>query len=94
MAKRLIAVIDSGPADGPYQGRARVYRDTEWDEYRVRYYSGEAGLVHYMGEESDSFHSDQADAVGTAELVVKRIAGGDGRKENPQAAQTFGRKKP
>lgn len=97
MSKRLIAVVDSGAADGPYQARARVYRDTEWDEFRVRYYLGDGnGLVHYMGEDGDSFHSDQADATGTAERVVKALAAnGDGRRENPQpaAAQPFGRKK-
>lgn len=100
MAKRLVAVVDSGAADGPYQARARIYRDTEWDEFRVRYYHGDGnGLVHYMGEESDSFHSDQADAVGTAELVVKRLASDSsvGKKESPPAEpmkpQQYGRKK-
>lgn len=73
MAKRLLAVIDSTDADGPYKARARVYRDTEWEEWRVRYYHGDE-LLSYMGEESDSFHNDQADAMGTAELQVKALA--------------------
>lgn len=73
MTKRLIAVVDSSDADGPYKARARVYRDTEWDEWRVRYYHGDQ-LLSYMGEESDSFHGDQADAIGTAEQQVKSLA--------------------
>lgn len=85
MAKRLLAVIDSTDADGPYKARARVYRDTEWEEWRVRYYHGDE-LLSYMGEESDSFHNDQADAMGTAELQVKALAkrGNPGaREDNP-----------
>lgn len=82
MAKRLLAVIDSTEADGPYKARARVYRDTEWEEWRVRYYHGDE-LLSYMGEESDSFHNDQADAMGTAELQVKALA----KRENPSARE-------
>ena len=82
MAKRLLAVIDSTDADGPYKARARVYRDTEWEEWRVRYYHGDE-LLSYMGEESDSFHNDQADAMGTAELQVKALA----KRENPSTRE-------
>ena len=89
MAKRLLAVIDSTEADGPYKARARVYRDTEWEEWRVRYYHGDE-LLSYMGEESDSFHNDQADAMGTAETVVKALAkrGNPGaREDNPNVRE-------
>ena len=83
MAKRLMAVITSSGDDGPYRAQAKVYRDSEWDEWRVRYYHGDE-LLSYLGEESDSFHGDQADAMGTAEAQVKQLAkGAMGRKENP-----------
>lgn len=83
MAKRLMAVITSSGDDGPYRAQAKVYRDSEWDEWRVRYYHGDE-LLSYLGEESDSFHGDQADAMGTAEAQVKQLArGAVGRKENP-----------
>lgn len=73
MSKRLLAVIDSTDLDGPYKARARVYRDSEWDEFVVRYYHGDE-LLSYLGEESDSFHGDQADAMGTAEQQVRALA--------------------
>ena len=69
MAKRLMAVITSSGDDGPYRAQAKVYRDSEWDEWRVRYYHGDE-LLSYLGEESDSFHGDQADAMGTAEAGI------------------------
>lgn len=72
--KRLIAVINSTSADGPVYAQAKVYRDTEWNEFRVRYYQGEDGLVHYLGEASDSHHDDKDDAMRTAQTQVRRLA--------------------
>jgi len=69
MSKKLIAVVASDA--GPSGGRAKVYRDSEWNEYRVRYYVGE----RYLGESADSFHDDKDDAIGTAKLQVNMIGG-------------------
>ncbi len=69
MTKKLIAVVASDA--GPNGGRAKVYRDSEWNEYRVRYYIGEK----YLGEQADSFHDQRDDAISTAKQEVNRIGG-------------------
>lgn len=88
MTKRLMAVVTSSESDGPYRAQAKVYRDSEWDEWRVRYYHGDE-FLSYLGEESDSFHGDQADAMGTAEVQVKQLAKSamGGRRDNPDAGE-------
>lgn len=85
MTKRLMAIVESSSDDGPYRARAKVYRDTEWNEWRVRYYHGEE-LLSYLGAEADSFHDDQADAMGTAEMQVRQLAKQEvpgARRDNP-----------
>jgi hypothetical protein len=67
--KRLVAVIASDA--GPAGGRAKVYKDTDWNEYRVRYFVG----TQYVGEKADSFHDDMEDAIGTAKQEVNRLGG-------------------
>jgi len=48
---------------------AKVYKDREWGEYRVRHYKDGA----HMGEDSDSHHDDLKDAQGSAEHAVKHM---------------------
>lgn len=85
MTKRLMAVVTSSDSDGPYRAQAKVYRDSEWNEWVVRYYHGDEYLTYCGG--ADSHHDDQADAMGTAEFQVKGMAKqavpGVGRKDNP-----------
>jgi hypothetical protein len=44
---------------------AKVYRNSEWDEYQVKYYRN--GIYQ---SEADSFTDDKDDAVGTAEHFI------------------------
>lgn len=44
---------------------ARVYRDSEWDEYVVKYYVGQAHVL-----KADYHTNDKADAIGSAKLFV------------------------
>lgn len=53
---------------------AKVYRDNDWQEYRVKFYRD--GV--YEGEASDHHTDDKGDAVATAQLWVKRPRIGNG----------------
>lgn len=55
-------------------GMARVYRDNDWQEYRVKFYRD--GV--YEGAESDHHTDDKGDAIATAQLWVKRPRIGNG----------------
>jgi hypothetical protein len=44
---------------------AKVYRDAEWNEYRVRFYFD--GLLN---EDADYFTSDKQDAIGSADYFA------------------------
>jgi hypothetical protein len=48
---------------------AVVYRDAEYDEFRVKFYK--AGK--YIGDKADYHTDDKADAVGTAKAELKRM---------------------
>jgi hypothetical protein len=56
MARRIIAVIEQ---DGRI---AKVYRDTDWNEYRVRF--------SWLTPAADYFTSERDDAIGTARAVL------------------------
>lgn len=55
-----------GSAVGQY--RARVYRDTEWDEFRVRFYCHAQHL-----EDADYHTDDKRDAMNTAVAELERM---------------------
>lgn len=58
MSLRLVNRI----ANGHTQKAAKVYRDVEWQEYRVKFYR------NGMYQEGADYHTDDKDdAVGTAE---------------------------
>jgi hypothetical protein len=46
---------------------AKVYKDREWGEYRVRHYRD----GKHIGEDSDSHHDDLKDAQGSAEANIE-----------------------
>lgn len=47
--------------------QARIYRDAEWNEFRVKYdHQGK-----HLGEEADSFADSRQDAEGTAIKELK-----------------------
>ena len=46
---------------------AKVYKDTDWGEYRVRHYQD----GKHMGEDTDSHHDDLHDAQSSAEHAIK-----------------------
>lgn len=48
---------------------AKIYRDVEWEEYRVRFYVD----GKYEGEAAD-YHSDKDDAIDTASNWVQKAA--------------------
>lgn len=59
MARRLIARIEDG------NKVARVYRDTEWDEFVVKFWvDGE------RREQADYYTNDRGDAISTAKYWV------------------------
>lgn len=49
------------------QYRARIYRDAEWNEYRVRFYL----QSHYFGESCDYHTDDRQDAKDTAAAELR-----------------------
>ena len=53
-------------SDGPHH--AKVYKDTEWGEYRVKYFKNGKHLP-----KADSHHDDADDAHGTAKHELKRM---------------------
>jgi len=61
----LCSIADSGYA-------ANVYRDIEWDEFRVRFYD-----VHGHLTESDYHTDDKEDALDTAASIVYKMAHGN-----------------
>jgi hypothetical protein len=52
--------------DGPHH--AKVYKDSEYGEYRVKYFNNGKHLP-----DADSFHDDAEDAHGTAKAELKRM---------------------
>lgn len=62
---RLIHKVESKTLSGLV---AKVYRDEEWDEYRVSIFH-----MGQWGETSDYHTNDKADAMGTAPLMLKRV---------------------
>lgn len=65
MALRLLCSV----ADCSYS--ARVYRDTDWNEFRVRFFDANGHLT-----ESDYHTDDKLDALDTAAYTVHRMAHG------------------
>jgi hypothetical protein len=45
---------------------AVIYKDTEWDEFRVLYF-----INCVYQEDADSFHDDMADAISSAKMFAK-----------------------
>lgn len=71
MARRLIQTI-IGPAMGVLSLRteARLYRDAEWNEYRVTFYAVGLDNVAIKREGAD-YHTDNLqDAIATANHVL------------------------
>ena len=62
--KKIYHVIADSNAKTPTMD-AKVYRDTEWDEYVVRYY-----VEHKLT--GTSHHDDRDDAINTANYEVER----------------------
>lgn len=60
---KLIATLHSNSGHS-----AKVYRDTEWNEFRVKFYSP-SGLHR---EIEDHHTDDKEDALGTARLELDR----------------------
>ena len=49
-------------------GSARIYRDSVWDEYRVRFYNQAGQLLP-----KEDYHTPElGDAIGTAKAELKR----------------------
>jgi hypothetical protein len=46
---------------------AKVYADVEWSEYRVKYSKD----GKYLGEDCDSFESEETDAIQTASAELE-----------------------
>ena len=62
--------IVSKHGDGAHT--AHVYRDSDWDEYRVRFYKD----GKHLGSEKDYHSDDLSDAKGTADAEIKRMNAG------------------
>lgn len=68
MSMRTVAAV-LGEEGNPSSFRAKIYLDSEWQEYRVRFYRGGT----YLGVETDYYTDDKADAIGTAQRVVEDL---------------------
>lgn len=55
--------------------QARIYRDAEWDEYRVRYDRAQDGAWVYLGDESDSHAQTHQDARDDARANLWHMLG-------------------
>jgi hypothetical protein len=53
---------------GDQNRSAKIYRDNDWNEYRVRFYTNN----NYDGEDSDHHTDDKEDAFNTATSVVSQ----------------------
>ena len=62
MALKLITTVTHG------KDTAKVYRDDEWSEWRVKYYKN--GVYR---KNADSHHGDEEDARDTARWQVERL---------------------
>ena len=52
-----------------YQGKvARIYFDSEWEEYQVQFFQG----TTYLGEEADHHTDCKIDAIETAQVELQR----------------------
>ena len=54
----------------PSGAKAKVYKDAEWNEYRVKYFDKDG---KHEGESKDSHTDDLDDAHGTAKAELKRM---------------------
>lgn len=54
----------------PSGAKAKVYKDGDWNEYRVKYYDKNG---KHEGEDKDSHTDDLEDAHGTAQAELKRM---------------------
>lgn len=79
MALRLITSIGDIKKIG-----ARIYKDTEWNEYRTKFYKN--GKTRAM---ADSFTHDKDDAIHTAEFEVRRQTE---KYKKPAAKKTIAKK--
>ena len=75
MSKRILRTI-AFEHEGPF---AKVYRDSEWDEFTVKLF--DASGQHMP--KSDYFTSDKEDAVETAKVMVATL-----RSRSPQHMRT------
>lgn len=62
MALRLINTIEAD------SNTAKVYRDSDWNEYRVKFF---ASGVHQV--DADYHTTSKEDAISTAESIVKQL---------------------
>ena len=62
MTLRLINTIEAD------NSTAKVYRDSDWNEYRVKFF---IDGVHQV--DADYHTDDKADAISTAESIVKQL---------------------
>jgi hypothetical protein len=62
---RLISTIHKASAEAT----AKVYRDTEWQEYRVKFYRG---TIHQVN--ADYHTEDKQDAIDTAHGQLQRYS--------------------
>lgn len=63
MARRKIGEVNNG------RKTAKIYRDSEWNEFRVRLY-----VDHVLNPASDYHTDDESDAFDTARVMVGKIA--------------------
>lgn len=68
MAKRKIHTVEHTTKAGAVHG-AKVYRDSEWNEYVVKFSASGVTLL-----KADYHTSDKQDAIDTAEYHIKRVA--------------------
>ena len=60
MARKKVYEVSSGNVT------AKVYRDSEWNEFRVRFY-----FDGILNEDADYFTTDKEDAIESANFAVK-----------------------
>jgi len=62
----MVLKLKGTHTDGEYS--AKVYKDTDWDEHRVKFYKN----GKHMGEARDYHTDDAQDAHSTAQVVLNR----------------------
>lgn len=48
---------------------AKIYRDTDWQEYRVKFWKDN----EYLGEDADYHADDLDDCIGSANHILRHI---------------------